>query len=282
MSNIDLKKLKTTTDDNLLSAFPGYTRSVLRALKKGIPPKLPKILIFDIETAPIESYTWGIWEQNIAINQIKNDWFILCYSAKWLFDKEVIHDCVTKKEVLKRDDKRVVKSLWKLLDEADIVIAHNGDQFDIKKSNARFIYHDLPLPNSFRQIDTLKIAKKYFNITSNKLDYLCRYLGLPTKIDTGGFELWLKCINGDELALKEMDGYCQNDVKILEELYLRLRPYDKQHPDVGLYFNHDGHVCPSCGSDKLKYGSYYTTKSNKYKTMRCTCGAIVYTKEKYV
>ena len=36
-------------------------------------------------------------------------------------------------------NKRVLKSIWNLLDEADIVIGHNGDRFDLRKLRWRFI-----------------------------------------------------------------------------------------------------------------------------------------------
>ena len=169
---INLQKLLVTRDDDLLVEFPGYPRSVLRRLKHQVPGRVPKILVFDIETSFMENYTWGTFKQDIAINQIKNDWNMICWSAKWLFSDEVIHDRLTGKESRRKDDKRITKSLWKLLDEADIVIAHNGDAFDIKKANARFLYHDLELPSPYRSIDTLKIARRNFKITSNKLDYL--------------------------------------------------------------------------------------------------------------
>lgn len=281
LSQKQIEVLKNTRDDDLLFKFPGYTRAYLRSLKNGFVGYAPKVLIFDIETSPMEVYTWGIFDQNIGINQIKKDWNILCYSAKWLFSKEILHDRLTGSESKRRDDKRITKSLWKLLDEADIVVAHNGDAFDIKKANARFLFHKLDLPSPYKSVDTLKIARRNFRVTSNKLDYLCRFLGLETKIDTGGFELWVKCLKGDEEALEQMDVYCQNDVRILEELYLKLRQYDKQHPNLGVYMN-DKSLCPNCGSNKLKDNGFYTTPCNKYKTSRCECGAIIYTKQKYV
>jgi len=275
---INLQKLLVTRDDDLLVEFPGYTRSELRRMKHQVPGRVPKILVFDIETSFMENYTWGTFKQDIAINQIKNDWNMICWSAKWLFSDEVIHDRLTGRESKRKDDKRITKSLWKLLDEADIVVAHNGDSFDIKKANARFLYHDLGLPSPYRSVDTLKIARKNFRITSNKLDYLCKFLGLETKINTGGSELWIKCMNGDEEALEQMDVYCQNDVKILESLYLKLRPYDKSHPKIGLYMDNSS-LCHNCGSKNVKEKGFYTTLAHKYKYKRCECGAINYTKE---
>jgi len=239
-----------------------------------ISKELPKILIFDIETAPMEVYVWNCQEQRIHISQIIKDWFIISWSAKWLFEKEIIHDVIIPKEVKTGNDKRIVKHLWKMLDEADIIIAHNLIVFDRKKANTRFLKYELGHPAPYQTIDTLQVARKEFKVSSNKLDYLCRFLGLDVKHNTG-FELWKDCLKGDKTALNKMDKYCQNDVKILEELYLKLRPYIHSHPNVGLYMETDKTLCPNCGSEKLKFGYTYRTLNNKYKTARCECGAFV-------
>jgi hypothetical protein len=108
----------------------------------------------------------------------------------------------------------------------------------------------------------LKHARKQFAISSNRLDYIGQFLGIGRKIDTGGFDLWARCMQGDDEALKEMQVYCDQDVKLLEDVYLTLRPYIKPHPNVGLLINDDIKRCPTCGSDKLKpIGDYYTTVS---------------------
>jgi len=277
---LNIKKLLETKDDDLLVEFPKYKRSELRRLKREnkSTPKPPKILVFDIETAPMSVYTWGIYDQNIGINQIKSDWFMLCYSAKWLGSETMLHDRLTSKEALKKDDKRISQSLWELLDEADMVVAHNGDAFDIKKSNARFLKHNLGLPSPYRSVDTLKIARRNFKITSNKLDYICKFLDIPRKLETWGFSLWEWCIKWEEKSLRKMDIYCRNDVKILEEVYLRLRCYDKSHPKLGVYL--EKNVCNNCGSKKLKDIWFYTTNFNKYKALRCECWSINYSKIK--
>jgi DNA polymerase elongation subunit (family B) len=272
--SIDLERLRLTKDKDLLKEFSGYTRERLRELKKELPTRIPKILVFDIETAPLEVWTWGLYNQNIGINQIKNDWFTLNWAAKWLFDDVMMTGVLTKKELLEKDDKRIVKKAWDLFNQAEIVLAHNGDRFDIAKINSRFLKHDLKLPSPYQSIDTLKIARQAFRLTSNKLDYICKYLGLKGKIQTGGFELWKNCINGDMKSLKKMNEYCQNDVIILEEMYLKLRPYAKGHPNLALYMESDYEVCPNCGSDKLKWGYLYYTKVNTYECARCeNCGA---------
>ena len=275
MNKKQIETLKNTNDDDLLSVFPDYKRALLRRVKREVLKKqLPKILIFDIETAPMEVYVWNCAEQRIHIGQIIKDWFILSWSAKWLFKKEVMHDVVTPREVKVENDKRIVKHLWNLLDKADILIAHNLISFDRKKVNTRFLKYGLGHPSPYQTIDTLRVARKEFKVSSNKLDYLCQFLGLDVKLPTG-FDLWKQCLKGDEKALGRMDRYCRNDIKILEELYLKLRPYIHSHPNCALYMETDKPVCPNCGSSKLHWGYKYSTLNNQYKAGRCDCGAFV-------
>lgn len=235
-----------------------------------------KILIFDIETAPLRSYTWGVWQQNVAPSQIISDWFMLTWSAKWLFEENVYSDRLTSDEVLREDDKRISKSIWALLNEADIVIAHNAQKFDIKRLNTRFLVNGINPPMPYQVIDTLQHARKRFAVSHNKLDYINEVLGLERKMDTGGFELWAACMEGDDEALQKMEDYNVQDVIILEETYLKLRPWIKPHPNVGLFIEDDVTVCPACGSSHLKWGGTpYATRVNLYESFRCTdCGSI--------
>lgn len=271
LSNEQIKRLIKTPDDELLNTFPGFTRSYLRHIKKSPA----KILILDIETSQMITKVWQLrGNEYIEPSRIIDDWFMICWSAKWLFGNDILHDRLTGKEAKNRDDKRICQSIWKLLDECDIVIAHNGDQFDIKKLNTRFLKHGLNHPSYYRSIDTLKVAKKEFRISSNKLDYICRFLGLDTKIETGGIGLWDSCETGDEKSLKKISRYCDNDVRILEELYLSLRPYIKNHPNLELYV--DEAVCPNCGSKNISEVGVYRTQKKTYTSYRCECGSLCY------
>lgn len=230
-----------------------------------------RILVFDIETAPIMAYVWGVWNQNISPDKIIKDWFILSWSAKWLNDNEIMSDIVTSKEAIQRNDKRICKSLYKLMDEADIVIAHYGNGFDIPKINARFITHGLTPPSPYQSIDTKQIASKGFAFTYNKLDWLATALGIPNKLSTD-FNLWTRCIEGDQEALNYMDKYNRQDVLVLEEVYYKLRPWMKSHPNLGLYT--DGKVCATCGSDHIHKKGSYKTSVNSYDAFVCEdCGA---------
>jgi hypothetical protein len=234
-----------------------------------------KILLLDIETAPISAYVWSLWKQNVYTDQIREDWFMLTWSAKWLFEKKVMCDRLTGDEALKQDDSRITKSIWALIDEADITISHNGDKFDLPKLNTRFLKHGLNPPSPYQSIDTLKTLRRSFGFSSNKLDHVNRILSLRRKIDTGGFGLWADCYKGDESALKKMEKYNIHDVRILEDTYLALRPWIKPHPSVNLFLIDGEHRCPTCGSNDLTEGGTYKTYANVYSVLRCNdCGGL--------
>ena len=237
----------------------------------------PKILLIDIETAPIIGYVWGLWDNNLALNQVKQDWFILSFSAKWLDDsmsKIIYKDQRDAKNI--EDDTSLLKEVWKLLDTCDIVISQNGKRFDIKKLNARFILNGLKPPSPFKQIDTLTIAKKHFGFTSNKLEYmsdkLCtKYKKLKHK-KFPGFELWSECLKNNPEAWKEMEKYNKWDIFSLEELYKKLAPWDNSI-NFNLYHDTETHIC-NCGSDKLQKRGFAFTQIGKFQRFVCNaCGA---------
>lgn len=237
--------------------------------------KLPKVLVFDIETSPLKAFVWqkSVWKANIGSEQILSEWFMLCWSAKWLFSDEVISERLTGKEAKNEDDSRIVKSLWKLLDEADILIAHNGSAFDVPNMNTRFVVHGLPPTSPYQTIDTCLIAKKQFGFTHNSLNGLAKIFGFDVKLDTD-FALWKRCVEGDDKALAYMEKYNRHDVELLEEVYMKLRPWIKGHPNLGLYVETDEVVCPNCGNTQVSWtDKYYYTTKGKYATFRCQCGA---------
>lgn len=236
--------------------------------------KQPKILIMDIETSPIIGYTWGMWEQNVI--DIKQDWHMLCFVAKWYGEKKTISCSLPDFKAFKKDptdDLGVVTKLWELFDEADVVVAHNGDQFDIKKARARFVINGLTPPSSFLQIDTKKVAKRYFNFTSNKLDELGRYLGLGRKQSTGGFQLWLDCMAGVKTAWVKMLKYNKQDVLLLEDVYTKLKPWMTNHPNLNVYTG-KANACPTCTSTNVQKRGFSITRVGRKQRFQCQdCGA---------
>jgi hypothetical protein len=228
-----------------------------------------KILLFDIETSPLVSYTWGLWEQNVI--KVKEEWYMMSFAAKWLGQKNTQAYSLPDFPLYKKDpknDRELVKKLWDLLDEADIVIAHHGDPFDVKKTNARFAVHGFPPPSPYKTIDTKKVAKKYFKFESNKLDDLGKYLNVGQKMDTGGFSLWVGCMGGDMESWKKMVKYNKQDVVVLEQVYLKLRPWMTNHPNRNLT---EGTLsnCPNCSSSNLIRRGYSFTRLSKRQRFNC-------------
>jgi DNA polymerase elongation subunit (family B) len=236
----------------------------------------PKILIYDIETAPLVSYTWGLWEQDVALNQIKQDWHLLSWSAKWLDESEIMYADQRSVKNLE-DDKELLQKIWNLLDQADVVVTQNGKKFDQKKLNARFIIHGMQPPSPYKHIDTLELAKKNFAFTSNKLEYLSdklctRYKKLTKRSQYSGFELWKACLAGDQKAWETMEKYNKQDVLALEELYKKLIPWFNP-VNFNVYRESTENVC-SCGSTKIKKNGFVYTASGKFQGFKCLkCGA---------
>jgi DNA polymerase elongation subunit (family B) len=226
--------------------------------------KQAKILLFDIETSPNVGYVWGKYDQNVI--DYKSEWELLCFAYKWYGEKEI--KCIARPDFKDKTDKSITKALWKLIDEADILIAHNGDEFDIKKATAKFIEHGLVPPRPSRSVDTKKVAKRYFKFNSNKLDDLGKLLGVGRKVKTGGFDLWLGCMAGKKSSWRDMIKYNKQDIALLERVYNKLLPWTDNHPNVShIAGRPDG--CPKCGSARLKSHGFRKTQTAVYVRYRC-------------
>lgn len=233
----------------------------------------PKILLFDVETTPIGGWTWTMYEADVL--RVDKPSHFLCFAYKWLDEKVIkAHALPDYKTYLKdkEDDRELCQELWHVLDRADIVIAHNGQAFDVKKSMERFLYHDLGAPSPFQHIDTLTTARKHFKMGSNKLDAIGRHLGLGRKLKHTGIDLWFDCMAGDEKAWKMMVRYNKQDVKLLEDVYYRLRPFMTSHPNVNVLSNKP-EACPLCGENALQRRGFVFTRVSKRQRYQCTkCG----------
>lgn len=277
-SSREISILLSKTNEQITEHHDRSVRSALQRYRQenNITPQVTpsKILVFDIETSPMITYAWNNMQSYIPESQIIADWFVICWSAKWLFDDEIISCSVTSQEAVKRDDKRVTQELWKLFNEANIVIAHYGDKFDIKMMNGRFLKYGLNLPSPYQSIDTKKYAGKRMRLPSLSLNYIARYLGLDQKHSTN-FSLWVDCMDGKQEALDEMQLYCDQDIRVLEDVYLHLRPFIQPHPNLGLFIEADSQMCPSCASTNLKREGTYETTVNSYDAYRCKdCGSL--------
>lgn len=235
----------------------------------------PRVLFFDIETKPMLVYAWGLFDQNISLNQIKEDWSVLSWAAKWRGSKKILYSDLRDTKNT-NNDKKILKEIWSLLDKADIVVTQNGIKFDSKKLNARFAIHGLRPPSSYKHIDTLVLAKRHFGFTSNKLEYLSNTLNKKFKKlkhhKFEGFELWKQCLLGNIKAWNEMRKYNKHDVLALEELYNKLAPWDNA---INFNIYSDGIVnkC-KCGHDKFKQNGFGYTATGKFQRYKClACGS---------
>lgn len=250
-----------------------YTIEQLKEMVKK-SESLPKILIFDIETAPMSAFVWRRYKENVTLEQTISESFMLCWSAKWLYDEEVLGDALTPEEAVKEDDHRIVQSLYSLINQADIIVAYNGRNFDIPYMNQRFLVWGFPPYVPVHIVDPYETAKSVFRFSSNKMDHIATELGLQNKIKTD-FSLWKGCMIGDKECLDEMLRYNKQDVVVLEEIYCRMLPWMKNHPNVSNYLGNKC-TCVKCGSEKLeKLDRFFYTPSGKYELYRCMdCGTI--------
>jgi DNA polymerase elongation subunit (family B) len=232
----------------------------------------PKILTFDIETSPNLCFTWGFYEQNVI--KVVRPWYLLTVGYKWLDEAKAHVLSLPDFKTFKTDvqnDKELAEAVWKLLDKADIVITQNGDAFDIKKLQTRFLLHGLPPPSPFKSVDTKKTSKKHFSFVNNKLDNLGEELGLGGKMHHEGFELWEKCMHGDPKAFKKMAAYNKRDVILTEKVYLAERPYMSGHPNLNAWTEKEN--CKGCQSPNVQFRGFNRTKSGKVRRFQCQdCG----------
>jgi len=214
--------------------------------------------------------TWGLYEPHLGHENILQESLVISAAWKWFGEKKVYAASINPHRP--KNDRGLITILHKVLSEANVLVAHNGDKFDLRKFNARAIFHGLkPLPR-IPTIDTLKVARRCFHFNSNRLDYLGKFLCGEGKIKTE-YALWLDVMDGDERALAKMVKYNKMDVVVLEKVYTRLRPYIKNHPNASLY--REVICCPVCGSQVFqKRGFLYetTTKRQRYQCSVPECG----------
>jgi DNA polymerase elongation subunit (family B) len=231
----------------------------------------PRIAYIDIETAPILANVWTLHEANAI--WVERDTFLLCFAVMWDGFKTVKTFALPDYKTYQKDkhnDKELVGDLFRVLDSADIIVAHNGDAFDIKKINARLAVHGFPPPSPFKTIDTLKLARRTFKFDSNKLDNIGRYIGCGRKIQHSGADLWRECIKGSNKSWIVMRKYNAHDVKLLHSVYQRLKPWAKSH-DLRVYSG--AHGCPTCLSTNIQRRGVSIARTRRYQRYHCqSCG----------
>lgn len=225
-----------------------------------------KILILDLEISPTLATVWGLFNQNIAINQIIGNSEVLCWSAKWLGE-----DVAYFSSIQMTSKKRMLKEMYDLLEEADAVVTYNGNSFDLKILNKEFALQGWGPPAPYKKIDMLSTMRTQFRFTSNKLGYVAPQFELGGKLEHPGHTLWLDCMNPKSTdylsSWKIMEEYNIQDVYLLEDLYLRVRGWIPNHPSFSVL--HNDHVCPNCGGTHLQSRGTYPSGALTYRRWKC-------------
>lgn len=240
-----------------------------------MPGAKSNVLVLDIETSPILAYVWTLRDPIITPSQIKKDWTILCWSAKWYGS----HKLPSYYESRTGSDREILKPLWELLNEADIVVTQNGKHFDSKKINARFMAHGMKPPKPYKHHDTYLIAKHAAGFTSNRLEYLtdklCKKYKKTSHGKFSGNSLWIECLKGNPAAWRELKIYNINDVLATEELYTEIRPWAPESA-AKVYDVTDASLeCGTCGYEgQMRIGKPRKAKSYWYEQYSCpSCGS---------
>jgi len=230
-----------------------------------------KRLYFDIETSPNIGFFWTAgFKLNISTESIIKERAIICICYKWEEDK-VTHSLNWDS---KQNDKKMLQDFIKVANEADELVGHNGDKFDLAWVRTRCLFHRIDMFPTYTTIDTLKVARSKFKFNSNKLNYIAKYLGIGQKIHTD-YDLWKDIVlNKDKDAMDKMIKYCKMDVILLEKVHKELSLHIPAKTHYGVIFGSYKGSCPECGSDDIVRNNKRVTATGVVKVqMRCnTCG----------
>lgn len=228
-----------------------------------------KTLVIDIETSPNLAHVWSLWKQNVSLSQLQETGHVLCFAAKWLDAPRTefrsdFHD----------GHEAMIRRAHELMDEADAVVTYNGIRFDIPHLHREFILAGLTPPSPHKDIDLIRTVRGKFQFVSNKLQHVSGELGLGSKVQHSGHDLWVRCMAGDPKAWALFKKYNLQDVALTEQLYYRLQPWIVGHPHRGLIDGVVGNVCGKCGDARLQRRGFDVTATGRFQRLQClACGA---------
>ncbi len=224
-------------------------------------------LFLDIETSPHQVYCWGLWSENIGVNQIIQPSRVLCVA--YAFDDEPMQF------VSEWGDGReaMIEQLWRVLDEADAVVHYNGISFDEPHLNREFLQAGLNPPSKYQSIDLYRTVKRRFRFAANKLEQVAKELELREGKLKTDFELWRGVLAGYGASLLLMEQYNREDVELTRSLYNELLPWIDRHPNAALFEGDDIIRCTRCASDNMTKDGFARTSAGTFQKYRCgDCG----------
>lgn len=220
-----------------------------------------KILIYDIEITGILGWAYSMYDARI--HKVEQQPIMLCFSYQWLGDKRIHHENLSN-----QTEEELSVKLRDLFDEADILVAHNANRFDNKVATGKFLQFNLSPPSPYKTVDTLMVARSVAKLPSNSLDALCDLFGIGRKSAVTHSDLWYQCLQNDKRAWAKMRIYNNQDVNLLAQLYNKLLPYIKNHPNLGDIGQIDG-VCPKCASVDLEKRGFNKRRGGKVQRYQC-------------
>jgi DNA polymerase elongation subunit (family B) len=225
-----------------------------------------KILLLDIETSPHSVYAWGLFKQNISLSQVKDTSRVLCSAYKWLGERKTNFTSEWTDGV-----DGMLEKMYNVIEEADAIVTYNGNRFDLPTLNKEFLLTGYRPPAPYKSVDLYRTVKNKFRFASNKLDHVAQQLGLGSKTDHYGFQMWLDVMDGNKKAQKLMETYNKQDVVLLEKVYDIVLPWVANHPNRS---HHSGSaVCPNCGSKHLQHRGFTITAVGRQQRFQCQdCG----------
>lgn len=237
----------------------------------------PRILTIDIETSPMQVWTFSLIKPFISYDQIIEDTRVISWAAKWYGEDTIIF-----RSEYHHGRETMIRQAWELLNQADIVVHFNGDSFDIPHLRREFKQLGLPPFSPIQTIDLYKQLKKSMYFPSYKLDNIARQLSVGKKVAHSGMSLWIECLtespeddpNRQKRAWSLMRRYNKGDITVTEDLYTETRAYLPSHPHIGLFASDPTEdCCERCGGTNLKPEGHAYTKLAKYPRFVCRdCG----------
>lgn len=225
----------------------------------------PRILFLDIETKPATAYVWQLRDITVALNQLIDSGGVLCFGAKWAGTRKMIFY-----SEWEHGHQGMIEAAHRLFTEADAIVTYNGDRFDIPRLQGEFLTADLPPPPPVTSIDVYKAVKR-LGFLSNKLAFIGPLLTGGEKLKHEGQELWTRVLGGCPKAQRKMTRYCSQDVKLLEDVYNKVRPYITNHPHLGFV---SPIACGACGSLRTQKRGVRRTKASLIERVHCqACGS---------
>lgn len=229
-----------------------------------------RTLYIDIEAAPSLAYIWDLKTRYVPISQVAEDGYVLCFAWRWADEEQVY--LATRWD---HGEEAMVQQAWDLLDEADAVIHYNGSNYDVPRLNTEFLRYRLGPPSPFFEIDLYRTVSRKFRVLSRSMNHMLHILGLESKMEHKGMELWTGCMKGIKSDQRTMEEYNAQDVVVMNDLYHELLPWIDRHPNAALYMEEtDEPTCPFCGSTDLRHKGYKHTRVLSYRQYRCNdCGS---------